>query len=296
MTDTNFSSSSILQGVIGPRGDTGPAGPPGPPVSTASDPHHGLVSVSTLFLLPSPLAYIFVLTPGPPCDDDWAPAYQGGQAEETKALRSGRRSSPIQRGGSGYGGAPPGRSASGGPWRDGGSLCHPILHENRSGADEEAPGNLWESCPDLQRAHDGPTWLQRWLAKTLLLIHHLPRKTSQGITHTLNTLKKLFNILLIAFSMLLPWMCLLYQQMMLDWCPSSVHLVGHYWIAPNQGCHRGSIKVYCNFTADGETCLYPDKRIEMVSLQSLAVSLYKADLVILHQSTNHSLYPLSLTF
>lgn len=180
MIDTNFSSSSILQGVVGPRGDTGPAGPPGPPVSTANDPHHGLLSASALLLLPSPLAYLFVLPAGTPRDNDWAPAYQGGQAEETKALRSGRRSSPIQRGGSGYGGAPPGRSASGGPWRDGGSLCYPIFHENRSGADEEAPGNLWESCPDLQRAHDGPTWLQRWLAKTLLLIHHLPRKTSPG--------------------------------------------------------------------------------------------------------------------
>lgn len=73
-----------------------------------------------------------------------------------------------------------------------------------------------------------------------------------------------------------------------------VHFVGDYWIDPNQGCHRDSIKVYCNFTADGETCLYPDKRIEMVSPQCLAVSLYKADLVILHQSTNNSLYPLSL--
>lgn len=96
--------------------------------------------------------------------------------------------------------------------------------------------------------------------------------------------------------MSLPWVCLLYQQMVLDRCPSSAHFVGDYWIDPNQGCHRDSIKVYCNFTADGETCLYPDKRIEMVSLQSLAVSLYKADLVILHQSTNHSLYPLSLIF
>lgn len=41
--------------------------------------------------------------------------------------------------------------------------------------------------------------------------------------------------------------------------------VGDYWIDPNQGCNRDSIKVFCNFTADGETCLYPDKRIETVS-------------------------------
>lgn len=76
----------------------------------------------------------------------------------------------------------------------------------------------------------------------------------------------------------------------------SLPCAGEYWIDPNQGCHKDGIKVYCNFTADGETCLYPDKRIEMVSLQSLAVSPYKADLVILNQSTNRSLYPLSLKF
>lgn len=57
----------------------------------------------------------------------------------------------------------------------------------------------------------------------------------------------------------------------------AVHFVGDYWIDPNQGCHRDSIKVYCNFTADGETCLHPDKKIEMVSLQSLSVILCKAD-------------------
>lgn len=75
-----------------------------------------------------------------------------------------------------------------------------------------------------------------------------------------------------------------------------VHFVGDYWIDPNQGCHRDSIKVYCNFTADGETCLYPDKRTEMVSLQCLSVSLYKVDLIVLHRSANNSLNPLSLNF
>uniref|UniRef100_A0A8C2GJ99 Collagen, type XI, alpha 2 n=1 Tax=Cyprinus carpio TaxID=7962 RepID=A0A8C2GJ99_CYPCA len=34
---------------------------------------------------------------------------------------------------------------------------------------------------------------------------------------------------------------------------------GEYWIDPNQGCPRDSFKVYCNFTAGGETCLYPSK-------------------------------------
>uniref|UniRef100_A0A3B4U3V0 Fibrillar collagen NC1 domain-containing protein n=1 Tax=Seriola dumerili TaxID=41447 RepID=A0A3B4U3V0_SERDU len=35
---------------------------------------------------------------------------------------------------------------------------------------------------------------------------------------------------------------------------------GEYWIDPNQGCIGDSIKVFCNFTAGGETCIYPDKK------------------------------------
>uniref|UniRef100_A0A8B9L734 Collagen, type XI, alpha 2 n=1 Tax=Astyanax mexicanus TaxID=7994 RepID=A0A8B9L734_ASTMX len=40
---------------------------------------------------------------------------------------------------------------------------------------------------------------------------------------------------------------------------------GEYWIDPNQGCTRDSFKVYCNFTAGGETCLYPSKEVENMS-------------------------------
>ncbi|KAK3525256.1 hypothetical protein QTP86_024927 [Hemibagrus guttatus] len=43
---------------------------------------------------------------------------------------------------------------------------------------------------------------------------------------------------------------------------------GEYWIDPNQGCHRDSFKVYCNFTAGGETCLYPAKEVENVKIKS----------------------------
>lgn len=40
---------------------------------------------------------------------------------------------------------------------------------------------------------------------------------------------------------------------------------GEYWVDPNQGCSRDSFKVYCNFTAGGATCVFPDKKSEGVS-------------------------------
>ncbi|NXD88848.1 CO5A1 protein, partial [Halcyon senegalensis] len=40
---------------------------------------------------------------------------------------------------------------------------------------------------------------------------------------------------------------------------------GEYWIDPNQGCARDSFKVYCNFTAGGETCVFPSKDLQEVS-------------------------------
>lgn len=40
---------------------------------------------------------------------------------------------------------------------------------------------------------------------------------------------------------------------------------GEYWIDPNQGCSGDSFKVYCNFTAGGETCIHPDKKSNGVS-------------------------------
>ena len=39
---------------------------------------------------------------------------------------------------------------------------------------------------------------------------------------------------------------------------------GDYWVDPNQGCSRDAFKVYCNFTAGGESCIFPDKKSEGV--------------------------------
>uniref|UniRef100_A0A3B4BR04 Fibrillar collagen NC1 domain-containing protein n=1 Tax=Pygocentrus nattereri TaxID=42514 RepID=A0A3B4BR04_PYGNA len=43
---------------------------------------------------------------------------------------------------------------------------------------------------------------------------------------------------------------------------------GEYYIDPNQGCSGDSFKVYCNFTAGGETCIHPDRKSSGVSIMS----------------------------
>lgn len=43
---------------------------------------------------------------------------------------------------------------------------------------------------------------------------------------------------------------------------------GVYWIDPNQGCHRDAFKVFCNFTAEGETCLQPHSSVQTVKMAS----------------------------
>uniref|UniRef100_A0AAY4B0I1 Fibrillar collagen NC1 domain-containing protein n=1 Tax=Denticeps clupeoides TaxID=299321 RepID=A0AAY4B0I1_9TELE len=43
---------------------------------------------------------------------------------------------------------------------------------------------------------------------------------------------------------------------------------GEYWIDPNMGCTGDSFRVYCNFTAGGETCIYPDKKSMGVRMSS----------------------------
>lgn len=39
---------------------------------------------------------------------------------------------------------------------------------------------------------------------------------------------------------------------------------GWYWIDPNLGVINDAIQVWCNMTAEGETCVYPKKGHEMV--------------------------------
>uniref|UniRef100_A0A8C8GVZ1 Collagen, type XI, alpha 1a n=1 Tax=Oncorhynchus tshawytscha TaxID=74940 RepID=A0A8C8GVZ1_ONCTS len=43
---------------------------------------------------------------------------------------------------------------------------------------------------------------------------------------------------------------------------------GEYWIDPNQGCSGDSFSVHCNFTAGGETCIFPDKKFSGVRISS----------------------------
>ena len=39
---------------------------------------------------------------------------------------------------------------------------------------------------------------------------------------------------------------------------------GRYWIDPNHGCNGDAIEVFCNFTAGGQTCIYPDRDTKKV--------------------------------
>ena len=47
-------------------------------------------------------------------------------------------------------------------------------------------------------------------------------------------------------------------------------LTGEYWVDPNQGCARDAFRVFCNFTAGGETCVTPRDDVTQVRTGPLA--------------------------
>lgn len=119
----------------------------------------------------------------------------------------------------------------------GGGLCLSLLHESRSWGSAQPARHLPQPCPHLQGAVAPATSAPRWYVAA----DWPPERTKASVL------------------------------------PASVGLhdvspcrpgPGEYWIDPNQGCHRDSFKVFCNFTAQGETCLNPDKKFQSVSFIS----------------------------
>lgn len=56
-------------------------------------------------------------------------------------------------------------------------------------------------------------------------------------------------LFLLLFSLILNCFAYFYW---FDW-----ELSDWFWIDPNLGCSSDAFKVYCNFTAGGQTCLHP---------------------------------------
>lgn len=59
--------------------------------------------------------------------------------------------------------------------------------------------------------------------------------------------------------------------------PSIKTVLGRYWIDPNHGCNGDAIEVFCNFTAGGQTCIYPDKDTKKVlTTRFLNIAIFHA--------------------
>lgn len=77
--------------------------------------------------------------------------------------------------------------------------------------------------------------------------------------------------------------CVIYFWPILNVC---CVLSGVYWIDPNQGVHKDAFKVYCNFTAEGETCLQPHSKYQMVTTTTSTILIINRlpALAVLHRS------------
>lgn len=55
-----------------------------------------------------------------------------------------------------------------------------------------------------------------------------------------------------------------------------IAVTGWYWIDPNLGVMNDAIQVWCNLTAGGHTCVYPDYRSRMVTISGVVYGIVYA--------------------
>lgn len=100
---------------------------------------------------------------------------------------------------------------------------------------------------------------------------HESAETSTTVNRGCTMVRRHLNCLVISMHILCIF--LLVKHCFIFCCYS---LTGTYWIDPNIGCSADTIKVMCNFTGGGQTCLKPIT-VSKVWITSIFIHLFHLD-------------------